>query len=183
LFWFGLTQRQEARAGFDACAKLGGRLLIFQFKASNRILRSGERVFLAPHDQMAALRARVRSSVRSVFYAFPLIGTTRELSTKPNLLAQTWLLDVSGLPATIPKPTVIGGLALRRSRCHNVYVTPGHAKICSDPINTDLLSMAQIVESQFSGADGIGWQFEDNFDYFWEFTRPLSRGARGLIVW
>lgn len=183
LFWFGLTQRQEARAGFDACTKLGGRLLIFQFKASNRVLRSGERVFLAPHDQMSALRARVRSSVRSVFYGFPLIGTTRELSLKPNLLAQTWLLDVAGLPPTIPEPTVIGGSALRRNRCHNIYVTPGNAKICSDPINTDVLSMAEVVQSQFPGADGIGWHFEDNFERFWEFTRPLSRGARGLVVW
>ena len=31
LKWFGLTQRQEAKAGFDACGKLGGRLLILQF--------------------------------------------------------------------------------------------------------------------------------------------------------
>lgn len=34
LLWFGLTQKQEACAGFDACTRLGGRLLVFQFKAS-----------------------------------------------------------------------------------------------------------------------------------------------------
>ena len=61
IFWFGLTQKQEAKAGFDACTKLGGRLLVFQFKASNRLLKSKERVFLAPHDQLAALRNQVKS--------------------------------------------------------------------------------------------------------------------------
>lgn len=61
ILWFGLTQKQEAKAGFDACTKLGGRLLIFQFKASNRLLRSNERVFLVPHDQLEALRNQVKS--------------------------------------------------------------------------------------------------------------------------
>jgi len=42
-FWFGLTQRQEARAGFDVASRIGGRLLILQFKASNEVLRSGAR--------------------------------------------------------------------------------------------------------------------------------------------
>ena len=29
VFWFGLTQKQEAIAGFDSCFKLKGRLLCF----------------------------------------------------------------------------------------------------------------------------------------------------------
>jgi len=39
LIWFGLTQKQESIAGFDACTKMRGRLLIFQFKASCHTLR------------------------------------------------------------------------------------------------------------------------------------------------
>jgi hypothetical protein len=53
--WFGLTQREEARAGFDACTTLNGRLFVFQFKASNITTNRGARRFTAPHNQMEKL--------------------------------------------------------------------------------------------------------------------------------
>jgi hypothetical protein len=65
LLWFGLTQKQEARMGFDACTRLRGRLLIFQFKASNFSVKGGRR-FYAHHEQMENLRNRVRGYMRSV---------------------------------------------------------------------------------------------------------------------
>lgn len=67
LLWFGLTQRQEARWGFDACTRLGGRLL--QFKASNRMLRNGARRFQLSHRQLTALQRLAGSYVRTVFYS------------------------------------------------------------------------------------------------------------------
>lgn len=181
LLWFGLTQRQEARAGFDACIKLRGRLLIFQFKASNRVLKSGERLFLAHHRQLVALRARSGAHQRSVFYAFPLVGTTAELHKNPDLLSQTWLLDVAGLPLIGPPTTGRG--VLRRNECHNVYVQPGRALIHSDPIATDLVQFKQLVSSGFPGADGITSVFEERFAPFWDFSRAFTKGARALVLW
>lgn len=45
--WFGLTQKQEAVAGFDLCTRMCGRLVLFQFKASDYLLeRTGDRRFI-----------------------------------------------------------------------------------------------------------------------------------------
>ncbi|MEP2590558.1 MAG: hypothetical protein ABJH42_16365 [Marinobacter sp.] len=181
LFWFGLTQKQEARAGFDACTKLGGRLLVFQFKASNRVLKSGKRVFLAPHEQLDALRKRARGSYRSVFYAFPLVGNTSELSNDPDLVSQTWLVDVASL-GKVGAPTKADNTP-RKNGCHNVYVTAGLAEFHSDPMSAEANSLRHLLEQGFPGADGIGWSFDRRFDRFWEFAQHFSQGARGLILW
>jgi hypothetical protein len=93
--WFGLTQREEARAGFDACTALNGRLFIFQFKASNQIVRSGARRFIAPHIQMQKLQGICQGIRGVVYYVFPLIGNTDELVASPNVLDQTYVLDVA----------------------------------------------------------------------------------------
>src|SRR5262245_54687912 len=93
LLWFGLTQDQEAKAGFDACARTGSTMLILQFKASALIV-GGARRFRAPHVQMQTLRNHVRGD-RRIYYALPTVGTTLDMQNNPDLLAQTWLLDVS----------------------------------------------------------------------------------------
>ena len=54
VLWFGLTQKQEARLGFDAWTRMGGRLLVFQFKASNDTLSSGRRRSAGSHSGSAA---------------------------------------------------------------------------------------------------------------------------------
>lgn len=181
LFWFGLTQKQEARAGFDACTKLGGRLLVFQFKASNRVLKSGRRVFLAPHDQLDALRNRAKGSYRSVFYGFPLVGNTLELKSNPDLVSQTWLVDAASL-GKVGAPTKADKTP-RKNGCHNVYVTAGSAEFHSTPVFAEANSLRQLLELGFPGADGINWSFEERFDPFWEFAQHFSQGARGLILW
>jgi hypothetical protein len=99
ILWFGLTQKQEAAAGFDAASRMGGRLLLFQFKASDNVLKSTDRRFHLSHHQLAALQQRATKRPRSVFYAFPFIGNTVELSKTPSLLAKVGLLDVSTLSA------------------------------------------------------------------------------------
>lgn len=180
-FWFGLTQKQEAKAGFDACTKLNGRLLIFQFKASNNVLKNGDRKFLAPHYQMSALSRVAGSMARSVFYAFPLVGNTLEIKRNPDLLAQTELLDVCRL-AAIGQPTKKDGM-LRLNGCHNIYVRKGSATIHSDPVETSLLSMKEFVSEGFPGSDGFQWVFNGNADFFWEFCSILGPGARGMFLY
>src|SRR5215218_1498773 len=76
ILWFGLTQRQEARAGYDAYAQVGGQLIALQFKASTYVLRSGARRFHAPHHQLDALRRLGLKRQNSVFYVFPGLGST-----------------------------------------------------------------------------------------------------------
>ena len=181
VFWFGLTQKQEAKAGFDACARLGGRLLVFQFKASNRVLKTKERVFLAPHDQLDALRNHVKSACRSIFYAFPLIGSTRDLKINPDLLSQTWLVDIASLSG-VGVPTKRDG-TLRKTGNHNVYVTPGRAVFHSNPVEVTAFEFKKFVRNGFPGADGVSWIFEQDFESFWIFAKNFSSGARGAVIW
>jgi len=180
MVWFGLTQKQEARAGFDACTRIGGRLLLLQFKASNYILRNGYRRFILQHDQLDALRLRCQHHYRSVFYVFPLVGSTREIQRNPNLLSQTCLLDVAILPA-IPYPTTRGGNR-RKSGYHYADVIPNMVTIHSEPIDIELIPAIEFAQKDFPGADGINWVFNHNFDEFWKFTRIFSHNAVGVII-
>ncbi|SFF95478.1 hypothetical protein SAMN05660649_00184 [Desulfotomaculum arcticum] len=66
IIWFGLTQKQEAKWGFDVCARLGGRLLLLQFKASSYVVKAGRR-FSTTHKQLQSLVKQTGSFRRSVF--------------------------------------------------------------------------------------------------------------------
>jgi hypothetical protein len=180
VIWFGLTQLQEAEAGFDSCARLGGRLIIFQFKASNYILRSGQRRFYLEHEQLENLQDRVRSFQRSIFYVFPLIGSTLELTKNANLIDQARLLDVARIPPMQPPTTSKG--TLRKNGLHYADVDANKVVLHSDPISIELLPASQYAEQGFSGADGINTIFR-NFDDFWDFRQyllPIS--IAGIII-
>lgn len=181
IFWFGLTQQQEAKAGFDACTKLGGRLLIFQFKASNHVLKKcGRRKFLAPHYQLTALKRLTGSCQRSVFYALPLVGNTLDIKRKPDLLSQTWLLDVASL-SHLGHPTKSDG-SIRKNGCHNMYVKPGMVEIHSDPVHEKLINAADFFRDGLRGSDGVESEFNNNFGLFWESRHMFSKGARAAVV-
>jgi hypothetical protein len=127
----------------------------FQFKASNYQLKTGRRFYL-PHGQLLALKNRVTGIVRSVFYAFLLIGSSVERAADSDL--QTWLLDGASL-STIGPPTTRTG-TLRKNELHYVDVTPGLAVIRSEPVRAPLLSVLEGVGSAqsrvlFPGADGL----------------------------
>jgi hypothetical protein len=156
--WFGLTQRQEAAAGFDAITKLNGTLLIFQFKASNNVLRSGARQFVVPHDQMQQLIALARHSRRrSVFYVLPALGESEELrAASGSLVHRTWLLDVTDIPPVAP-PTRSDG-APRRSRKHYIDLIPPLVIIHSDPVSAPVVNAAEFV-SDIPGADGVDIEY------------------------
>jgi hypothetical protein len=179
VLWFGLTQRQEAEAGFDTCTRLGGRLLLFQFKASNTTLRSGKRRFVLQHDQLMNLIYRVKGFQRSVFYVFPLVGNTLELSRNANVVGQSWLLDVARLPA-IDSPTTGKGTP-RRTHCHYADVAPGIVTLHSKPMEFQLISAITLLERGFSGADGIMMAFR-NFADFWEFRQNLLPNSAGAVI-
>lgn len=180
LFWFGLTQKQEAKAGFDACTKFGGQLLIFQFKASNHVLRSGKRKFLLPHYQFNALKKISESLARSVFYAFPLVGNTLDVKKNPDLLSQTWLLDLTTVRYLDP-PTSASG-SLRMNECHNVYVSPGIAEIHSDTVQARLINASKLASSGFRGADDFQKAINTQFGVFYEYSNAFSYGTRGLVL-
>jgi hypothetical protein len=178
LLWFGLTQAQEARAGFDAWTRIGGRLFILQFKASDKDV-AGVRRFVLPHPQLAALRKQLRGQRRCVFYVFPLVGTTYELTRSPRIIRHTWLLDVSQL-AHIAPPTKADG-ALRKSQLHYVDIRPGTAIIHSQPSQVQLIGLDDLVDRAFSGGYGFGKEFH-SFDRFWSIRRHLSKNSGALVV-
>jgi hypothetical protein len=198
IIWFGLTQRQEAQAGFDACTRLGGLLLLIQFKASSHDVNwafppphhASARRFHAPHHQLVALQARSTPG-RRVVYAFPLIGTTLELGRQQDVISTTWLLDVATIPP-LPPPTTRAGVA-RKSQLHYVDVIPSHAVIHSDPVSVPLISPSALAEMLVADlrelrdarragvADAASTR--TNFDRFWPSRQRLfPRHALGAII-
>lgn len=170
--WFGLTQKQEAEAGFDAATKLaGGRLLLLQSKAGHR-LKSGMIRFTAPHDQLEALQKRVRSH-RLVYYVLPGVTATRDLAAAPWLLARTWFLDVAGIP-TLSKPG-------RKSNYHNVTLNPhtGSVVITSDPVNAKAVDWEYIAAN--SNPQALGAKFE-TFESFWKYAQLLGPRSVGVCL-
>lgn len=167
--WFGLTQKQEAQAEFDAATRLNsGRILILQFKAGRRLKRGGIR-FIAPHLQLIALKERVREQKRLIYYVLPEVTQTFELNSDgPWVLATTWLLDVGDIPA-IETPS-------RKSRSHHLTLDPqsGIVTIESDPLEVRATNAAEIVEK--FGWSSLGTKY-DGFDKFWTYAKPLGKGA------
>jgi hypothetical protein len=181
IVWFGLTQRQEARAGFDVITKLMGRLLIFQFKASNNVLKNSSRQFRAPHDQMMKLKKNTKSSQRSVFYVFPNIGTTFEFAKDSNLLRNTWLLDVDTIPNLSPPTTKLG--RLRKGRYHYIDINPPKAVIHSEPVEVSLINSESFIGQSFPAADGIRWRYgNQDFERFWGFCQLLAKPSLGAML-
>lgn len=180
IIWFGLTQMQEAQAGFDACTRLGGRLFIFQFKASAYVLKSGARQFVAEHDQMQRLRNRCNTS-RAIFYVFPMVGTTLELAANPDLMSNTWLLDVTDLPVTISSPTTKSGTP-RKNKLHYVDVVPPLATIHSDPFNVKLVSPSVIAREVVRPSSGLTGIVGDSFDRFYEIAHSVIRTSKAAAV-
>ena len=181
VFWFGLTQTQEAKAGFDAATRLGKRLLLFQVKASNHIVK-GRRRFKAQHHQMQALQKRIRGATRSVFYVLPNIGDTSELGPKKRILDSTWLLDVATLKNPFPAPTIRKSTKLRKSALHYIDIDPPKAIIHSEPVEAQLLSALTFASDRSLGADGVGWAFDGSFEQFQEVRTLMARGGFGLVI-
>jgi hypothetical protein len=175
--WFGLTQAQEARAGFDACTRLGGKLFLFQFKASAYVLKSGARRFQAKHAQLLKLKHNCGSS-RSVFYVFPFIGSTAELQKNPSIINQSGLLDVTSIPNLAPPTTRRG--TLRVNGAHYVDVVPYSATFHSEPVVARMISSESFIEQLLPDSPGL--QMREGFEEFYKFSRLLGRRSVGAII-
>lgn len=157
ILWFGLTQKQEARWGFDACIKLGGFAFLFQFKISNQF-NGGARRFSAPHDQMLNLIDLCGRARRSVYYVLPDFGTTAELGKLGSVLDRTWFLDVASIPTPVPTPTKKDGTPRADGRHFidiNTSACPASAVIHSEPITVKLSSFEEAIQSQFTEGRGL----------------------------
>lgn len=84
--WFGLTQAQERKAGIDAMLRLGGKLIVFQFKAQDN---TG--YFRIEKEQLTALLNFTKRHKDSVFYAFSGIRDTKSASHTLCLFWETWI--------------------------------------------------------------------------------------------
>lgn len=142
--WFGLTQKEERQFGYDVAGEVAGRLLIFQFKASNVIVHprrfaNPRRRFTLPHEQLMNLRDLADLFPESVFYVFPNIGTEAELRLNQDLIVQSWLLPLDILPNPIAAPR-------NRSQNHLAYIDPPQCEVRSEPFETTLKSFANLRE-------------------------------------
>lgn len=199
LIWFGLTQKQEAKAGFDACARSNSTLMLFQLKASNNLLKNGTRRFLAEHDQMQVLRNQVKKN-RLVYYVLPIIGTTPEIIHGLCFSHCSRYLDISQLPPTIPFPYAKGTKppTKRKNNCHYVDLAPNlaTATIHSDPFEVKLLSADDLKNTLNSreenlpeNSEFIKWHqqqavLEENSNSreFHEFWASISRVNRSSLM-
>lgn len=169
--WWGLTQEQEKAWGFDAATKAGRKHFIFQFKTLKRSAKQaqlGLLRYVAEHQQMVHLRRRAnRPGV--VFYALPTLDTMGAFVSNPDLIQQTWLLDVHRLPATIHSPTGIYAKANRRTTPpHVITVTPPTATVRSEPMTAPVWKHETQSQSVFAVApeamkDGLSDRELSNF--------------------
>ena len=93
--WFGLTQAQERKAGIDAMLKMGGKLILFQFKAKDRYGK-----FHLDKNQWITLKNVSSNHKNSVFYVFPEAGTTLEAAKVSCIFKHSWLCSPSNLTAS-----------------------------------------------------------------------------------
>lgn len=197
LLWFGLTQKQEAECGFDIATKSGSSLFIVQMKASSHVLRGSEaRNFKVPGSQLQKLRAITVGGLplprRSVFYAFPIIGTVGELNSNPDIVANTWLCDLADCGA-VGAPTKTNG-APRKDGCHYVHVSPGKPPISvegsgiaewhSEPVKVAVRhasSFAFELKSRDAGSGLLSVMNDNNFSDFWRLCETFHRKAFGIV--
>jgi hypothetical protein len=199
LLWFGLTQQQEARAGYDIATRIGKALFVVQMKASNHVLKTEpkERRFKVPHEQMESMLKLTPGGTafpsRSVFYAFPVLGNTGDLASYPDVLGNTWLCDVADLRA-VTVPTTRTGHP-RKDGCHYVNVAPGEAPIApgasgtavfhSEPVTVitqrgDAFA-SDLIESR-RGRGLLEVMTNNNFRDFWKLCELFHRKAFGVVL-
>lgn len=154
VFWFDLTRKQDAKAGFDTAISLGGRVVLFQFKVSDQVLPGGERRFPLERNQLQKLSQIVHQYKRSIFYVFPLIGNTWELyRAKGDLYSHTWLLDISDMPEVPEAPAPI--FNLRSNRKYHADVLPLMLKITPDLPYCRLISLNDLIMKSFDSSVGL----------------------------
>jgi len=95
--WFGLTQAQERKKGIDAVLGLGGRLILFQFKA-----QSGSRIKIE-RDQLTKLAAVEKRYTDSTFYVFPEAEDIHAAARTDCMFKEAWCCTPSALDKEVEK--------------------------------------------------------------------------------
>jgi hypothetical protein len=142
VLWWGLTQGEEARWGFDAANEIGGEIFFFQFKRSNDLIPRRNpisRRFQLPHEQMANLVELERIYRGAVYYVLPHIGTWREFQENPDLVSQTWALGVSQLDG-LPR-------SHRKDGSHQAVMAPPRCEIHSEVVRAKVESLETLANS------------------------------------
>jgi hypothetical protein len=184
-FWFGLTQEQEARSGYDAWVRTkGGLLMILQYKVYSRRLkrppRAGVASFSLDHKQMTDLAKQTRGD-RSVFYVLPSIGETGELVKAGSLLLpSTYALDVTLIPSGLAPPSKTDGTS-RRSGLHHLDLydtaSPPVAVLHSEPTELPITSLRDVVAAARRDPPDVDW-LRNNF---WAVQHALGPAATGVV--
>ena len=165
--WFGLTQDQESRLGFDVAGRVNGILVVFQFKASSVLVRPRRfqrqrRRFRLPHAQLEHLQTLASAFPDSVFYVFPNLGTTEELAQNRDLVAQSFMLHVASLPIPFPAPT-------NNAQVHNAYLDPPECEIRSEPHAATVLTYNEFLETlplrRPNSIEMVAWLRENKYSF------------------
>ena len=178
--WFGLSQQQEARLGFDACTRMNAALLLFQFKASSNG-NARLRKYTAPHDQLQHLQLLARNfqSV-NIFYVFPRVEDSTELAANPDLLGECQFVDVRTLPDPFPAPTNKDG-SIRKNFSHNVELELATNIITfhSDPVQAKSTTATEYLEQMSKRFEPVSKK--DNANIF-AIVGAFSGASVGLLV-
>ena len=153
VFWYGLTQAEEAKLGYDTSFKVGALQTVFQFKAPKSLLtrtsyvrssgvsmKAGGYVYDVPHAQMQTLLGHVTANPQIVgFYCFP---TVFNVPPSNFMLDKTLLVGLSGLISLPPSS--------RSNGDHRAYIYPagagvGTAWFCSDPLKLGASNIVDVV--------------------------------------
>ena len=180
--WIGLTQKQEAQLGWDACSVLPGQLLFFQFKASNLVLKNGDRRFHAQHHQLTALKSYPSIIQQSTYYVLPNIGTYNELVSHRPLANYCFYFDLYNIPL-IPPPVVMHGHRLRKSAIHYFDLTPPSytLTIRSEPVVVQGATISTFMQKEIDRPRSnfhLNWSFEE----FWSYREKLSRFSVAAFI-
>jgi hypothetical protein len=178
--WFGLTQQQEARLGFDACTRMNAAMLLFQFKASSGGTAQFRR-YKAPHDQLQHLQLLARNFPSlNIFYVFPRVEDSTELAANPDLLSECLLVDVRALKDPMPVPTNRDG-PVRKSFCHEVELDLHTDTIVfhSEPVLAKSANAQQFLEAFSKRLEPVSNKDKENI---FALVGAFSGAAVGILA-
>lgn len=107
--WFGMTQAQERISGIDTMLKIGGHLVLFQFKAKSR-----DR-FRLEKFQWRNLKRIASRYPNSTFYVFPEAADSKEAASVDCIIRHSWFCSAADLGTSFRGPAETATLTLDTS--------------------------------------------------------------------
>jgi hypothetical protein len=171
--WWGLTQAEERRLGFDARVFEGGRGFLLQFKAVHDTTPAVAR-FHAEHEQMRILASHAVLP-QTVFYALTTVASWQDfVSQGLRVIPGAWLLDISRIPRPLRRPmTLTRPFRRRRSGVHYIELHPPMAVIRSEPVEVPVIPAEMLIGMGLEGREAGDADLER-----FSFTARSLRGSR-----